>query len=296
MNLEKCFICPHRCGADRTESSGICGCNDKIKLAKVCLHKWEEPCICSGNGAGAVFFSGCNLKCCYCQNYALSHENFGKEVSVEKLADIFLNLQQKGACCIDLVTPTPFSYHIIKALDLVKNKLEIPVVYNCGGYELPETIKNLKGYIDIYLTDFKYYDNQYSLKYSGISDYFEYCSASLKEMISQTGKPFFDENNNMKKGTIIRHLALPNLRHDSIRLLEWISENLPKDSFLISLMSQYTPIEQIKQKYPEINRRITKMEYNSIIKKAAELDLKGFSQEKSSADSVYIPDFDFSGF
>lgn len=296
MNIRKCNICPRKCNADRTENFGLCGCNDKIKLAKVCLHKWEEPCICGGNGAGAVFFSGCNLKCCYCQNYRISHENFGKEISVERLSEIFLDLQEKGACNIDLVTPTPYVYHIIKALDIVKDKLKIPVVYNCGGYELPETIKLLDGFIDIYLPDFKYYDNSYALKYSGVKNYFEYASESLKEMISQTGKLKYSDSGIMKKGTIIRHLALPNLRHDSIRLMEWISENLPNDCFLISLMSQYTPIPEIKEKYPEINRRITKMEYNSILNRISELGLEGFSQEKSSAVSDYTPDFDLSGF
>lgn len=296
MNLKKCRICPRKCGADRTKNFGLCGCNDKIKLARVCLHKWEEPCICGGNGAGAVFFSGCNLKCCYCQNYRISHENFGKEISVERLSEIFLDLQEKGACNIDLVTPTPYTYHIKEALKLIKNKLEIPVIYNCGGYELPETIKLLDGFIDIYLPDFKYYDNSYALKYSGVKNYFEYASESLKEMISQTGKLKYDNSGIMQKGTIIRHLTLPNLRHDSIKLMEWISENLPNDCFLISLMSQYTPILEIKEKYPEINRRITKMEYNSILNKISELGLEGFSQEKSSAVSDYTPDFDLSGF
>lgn len=295
MNIKKCQICPRKCNADRTAGTGICGCNDKIKVAKACLHKWEEPCICGKNGAGAVFFSGCNLKCCYCQNYILSHENFGREISDERLSKIFLELQEKGACNIDLVTPTPYVYDIIKALDRIKNRLDIPIVYNCGGYERPETIKMLNGYIDIYLPDFKYYDNSYALKYSGIPDYFENASESIKEMISQTGKIIIDDDNIMQKGTIIRHLALPKLRHDSIKLMEWISENLPKDSFLISLMSQYTPFPHIKEKFPELDRRITKMEYNSILKKVSELGLEGYCQDKSSAKSDYTPDFDLEG-
>ncbi len=296
MNLKNCKICPRKCGADRTENKGVCRCDDKIKLAKVCLHKWEEPCICGKNGAGAIFFSGCNLMCCYCQNFRISHENFGKEISVKRLSEIFLGLQEKGACCIDLVTPTPYVYHIIKALEFTKNKLEIPVVYNCGGYELPETIKLLKGYIDIYLPDFKYYDNKYALKYSGAGNYFECVSESLKEMISQTGKIIYNNSGIMQRGTIIRHLAIPGLRHDSIKIIEWLAENFPKDSFLISLMSQYTPIPEIKEKYPELNRRITKMEYNSILKKISEFGLDGFSQDKSSAVPDYTPDFDLSGF
>jgi len=295
MNIRKCTICPRKCGADRTRISGICGCNDKIKLAKAYLHKWEEPCICGENGAGTVFFSGCNLKCCYCQNYRISNENFGKEISVERLSEIFLNLQEKGACCIDLVTPTPYALHIIKAIDMVKSKLEIPIVYNCGGYELPEVIKLLDGYIDIYLPDFKYFNNKYALRYSGTENYFEYASESIKEMISQTGKIIYDDKGIMKKGTIIRHLALPGLRHDSIRLMEWLAENLPVDSFLISLMSQYTPVPGIKEKFPEIDRHITKMEYNSILKKISGLGLEGFSQDKSSAVPDYTPDFDLSG-
>lgn len=292
--LKKCEICPRKCGADRTEHKGLCGGNDKVIISKAYLHKWEEPCICGKSGAGAVFFSGCNLKCCYCQNYKISHEHIGKEISVKRLSEIFLELQEKGACNIDLVTPTPFAYHIIKALDLVKHKLNIPVVYNCGGYELPETIKALDGYIDVYLPDFKYYDNKYALKYSGIPDYFEYVSASLKEMASQHKKLIFN-NDILQEGMIIRHLAIPNLRHDSINIIKWISENLPEESFLISLMSQFTPNENVKANYPELNRRITKMEYNSILKKASELNMNGFSQDKSSAISDYTPDFDLSG-
>lgn len=295
MNLTKCLLCPRKCAANRTKNTGVCGCTDKIKIAKACLHQWEEPCICGGNGAGTVFFSGCNLKCCYCQNFKLSHENYGTEISEKRLSEIFLELQEKGACNIDLVTPTPFVYNIIKALDLVKHKLKIPVVCNCGGYELPETIKLLDGYIDIYLPDFKYYDDKYALRYSGINDYFEYASESIKEMTHQTGKLVFNDNNIMLKGTIIRHLVLPNLRHDSINLMHWISDNLDPETFLISLMSQFTANENVMKNYPELNRHITKMEYNSILKKISELGLNGFCQDKSSAVPDYIPDFDLSG-
>lgn len=293
--MSECSLCPRNCRIDHSKTVGLCGCTDKITASKAYLHKWEEPCICTGNGAGAIFFSGCNLKCCYCQNFEISHKNKGKSISVERLANIFLELQEKGACNIDLVTPTPFVPQIINALDLTKHKLNIPIVYNCGGYELPDTIKLLDGYIDIYLPDFKYFSNDFALKYSKAPYYFEYASESIKEMIRQTGKLIFNEDNStLLKGTIIRHLVIPNLRHDSIKLMEWISENLPTDHFLISLMSQYTPNGQLKD-YPEINRKITKMEYNSVLKRAEELGLNGFSQDKSSADSSYTPDFDLVG-
>ncbi|MBQ7008400.1 MAG: radical SAM protein [Ruminococcus sp.] len=294
MNNISCLCCPRKCRTDRNINKGFCGFTNEIYASKAVLHKWEENCICGGNGAGAVFFSGCNLKCVYCQNYSISTDNYGKPVTIERLADIFLELQNEGASNIDLVTPTHFVYEIIKALDLVKHKLNIPVIYNCGGYELLSVIRDLNGYIDIYLPDLKYYDNSVALKYSGVSDYFEFASAAVLEMIKQTGKPQFD-GEMLKKGTIIRHLVIPTLRKDSIKIMEWINENIPADSFLISLMSQYTPNENVRKNYTEINRLITKMEYYSVVNKAVDYGFKGYMQDKTSAKSDYTPIFDLSG-
>ena len=292
--MNECKCCPRKCKVNRDDEIGFCGFKNEIYASKAVLHQWEENCICGGNGAGAVFFTGCNLKCVYCQNYSISKENYGKKITVNQLADIFLRLQDEGAANIDLVTPTHFVYEIIKALDIVKHKLKIPVVYNCGGYELTSVINDLNGYIDIYLPDLKYFDNEISLKYSGVSNYFEVASNAVKQMTSQLGKLQFD-GDILKKGTIIRHLVLPGQRKDSIKIMEWISENISKDTFLISLMSQYTPNENVKNNYSELNRRITKMEYYSVVDKAADLDFKGFMQDKSSAKSDYIPNFDLSG-
>lgn len=294
MNVKNCKCCPRECNTDRIFSRGFCGFENNIYASKAFLHKWEEDCICSGKGAGAVFFTGCNLKCVYCQNYSISSDNFGKAITVNQLADIILRLQDEGASNIDLVTPTHFVYEIIKALDLVKHKLDIPVIYNCGGYELVSVINDLNGYIDIYLPDIKYYDDSVALKYSGVNNYFKFASKALCEMIKQTGKPQFN-GNTLKKGTIIRHLVLPNLRKDSIKIMEWISENISSDSFLISLMSQYTPNENVKKNFPELNRLITKMEYYSVVNKAVDLGFKGFMQDKSSAKADYTPIFDLSG-
>lgn len=292
MNV--CNCCPRKCKVNRESETGFCGFKNEIYASKAVLHKWEENCICGGNGAGAVFFTGCNLKCVYCQNYNISKENFGKKISVEQLADVFLRLQDEGAANIDLVTPTHFVYEIIKALDMIKHKLSIPVVYNCGGYELTSVIKDLNGYIDIYLPDFKYFDNSVAQKYSGVNNYFEIASNAIKEMTSQLGKLQFD-GDIMLRGTIIRHLVLPGQRKDSIKIMDWLSENISTENFLISLMSQYIPNNFVKNNYPELNRRITKMEYNSVVNKAADLGFKGFMQEKSSAAAEYIPNFNLSG-
>ena len=290
-----CMLCPRMCGADRFSSVGSCGMGAEIKAAKACLHQWEEPCISYKNGAGTVFFSGCNLHCCFCQNNDISNNFSGQEISVERLADIFLELQEKGADNIDLVTATHYIPSVIKALDMVKAKLDIPVVFNCGGYERPETIKMLEGYVDIYLPDLKYFSPEISEKYSGAADYFEFASASIKEMIRQVGKLKYNENGGLEKGTVIRHLVLPSCRHDSMKIMEWTAENTSPENVLVSIMNQYTPFEHIPEKFPELRRKVTKMEYNSVVKYACSLGIQGFTQENSSASEKYVPDFDFSG-
>lgn len=294
MNYE-CKLCPRECGADRTKEKGFCGAGDKAVVARASLHKWEEPCVSYKNGAGTVFFSGCNLHCCFCQNNKISNELFGKEISDEELGDIFLRLQDMGADNIDLVTPTHFVPNIINALDMVKSKLSVPVVYNCGGYESVKTIDILNGYIDIYLPDMKYFSSEISAKYSNAPDYFEKSSEAVLEMIKQTGELKFNDEGGLLKGTVIRHMVLPSHRHDSMEIIRWIAENTSPKNVLVSIMNQYTPFEFISDEYPELKRRVTKMEYNSVVNLAAELGINGFTQQKSSASQEYVPDFDLSG-
>ncbi len=269
--------------------------SDEIYAAKAYLHKWEEPCISYKNGAGTVFFSGCSLRCVYCQNHVISNEGSGISISSDNLGDIFLSLQDKGADNIELVTPTHFVPQIIDALDRVRHRLHIPVIYNSGGYEKVSTIDMLNGYIDVYLPDIKYFSPEVSMRYSSAADYFEYASEAVSAMINQVGKPVYNSDGGLVKGTIIRHLVLPSHRHDSIRIMEWIAENLPLDHILVSIMNQYTPFDFISDNFPELKRRLTKMEYNSVVKRASELGINGFTQERSSASAAYVPDFDFSG-
>lgn len=293
MDIHNCRLCPRECGADRYTDTGFCGCGANIRAAKAYLHMWEEPCISGTRGSGTVFFSGCNLKCCFCQNYRISHENHGKNITESRLAEIFLELQRRGAHNINLVSPTPYVLQIISALDMCRGKLNIPIIYNTGGYEKVETIKLLGGYVDVYLPDFKYFDNALGKKYSGADNYFETVTAALKEMYRQTGSCCI-EDGIIRRGTVIRHLALPSHRDDSVRILKWIAENLPRDGVLVSLMSQYTPFYKSAE-HKEISRRISTFEYNYVLDKAVSLGLKGFMQERSSAKEEYTPDFDLSG-
>ncbi|MBQ8181913.1 MAG: radical SAM protein [Ruminococcus sp.] len=293
--LKNCRLCPRRCDIDRYEKSGYCGTGAEILGAKACLHQWEEPCISYKNGAGTVFFSGCGLHCCFCQNNSISSDIKGKSITVNQLGDIFLRLRDSGADSIELVTPTHFAPQIVSALDMVKNQLGIPVIWNSGGYELPETIELLNGYIDVYLPDIKYYSPQVSAKYSNAPDYFEYASEAVLRMTEQVGKLTYNSEGGLVRGTIIRHLVLPSHRHDSMKILDWIAENISPENALLSLMSQYTPFEHVPENCPELRRRVTKMEYNSVVRHADELGLKGFMQEKTSASAEYVPDFDFSG-
>lgn len=291
----ECNVCPRECGVDRRKQIGFCQCGDQMKVARAALHFWEEPCISGSRGSGTVFFSGCTLRCCFCQNYKISNEGFGKEVTYERLAEIFLELQEKGAHNINLVSATHHLTGLLKALDLVKLKLQIPVVYNCGGYEKVETIKALKGYVDVYLPDFKYYSNELALKYSKAKDYFEVASAAIKEMIAQTDGLVFDDEGILQKGVIVRHLVLPGAIRDSFAILKWMRENLPIDKYLLSLMSQFTPISACTQ-FQELNRRITTLEYKSVVQEAIRLGFAdGFMQERSSAKEEYTPPFDLEG-
>ena len=235
------------------------------------------------------------MKCCFCQNYEISSEGFGKFISVERLAEVFLELQNKGAHNINLVTASQYLFQVQKALDIVKHKLHIPVVYNCGGYEKVETIQALKGYVDIFLPDFKYYDSKLSENYSGAYNYFEVASKAILEMVSQNNGIVFDDNGILQKGVLIRHLVMPGARKDSFIILKWLKENLPQEKFLLSLMSQYTPTYKSFE-HKEINRKITTLEYESVVEEAVNLGLiNGFMQDKSSAENEYTPPFNLEG-
>lgn len=292
---KNCSLCPRECHADRRVRKGFCQCGDQVKAARAALHFWEEPCISGTRGSGAVFFSGCTLRCCFCQNHQISWDVYGQEISIAALADIFLRLQDQGAHNINLVTGTQFVPSILSALDLVRDKLHIPVVYNCGGYEKPETLELLKDYIDIYLPDLKYLSPEKSLRYSKAEDYFSVASQAVSLMIQQKGKPVFDQDGILQKGVIIRHMVLPGSYKDSLSLLSWMKETLPEKSFLLSLLSQYTPFHQ-SASYPEINRRLTTYEYTMVLEKAIALGLTdGYMQEKSSAKEEYTPSFHLEG-
>ena len=298
---QSCRLCPRMCGIDRSRVTGFCGCGDTLRAARAALHQWEEPCLSGAEGqpggSGTVFFSGCTLRCLFCQNYRISSENFGKELTPDQLAAVFLDLQAQGAHNLNLVTATQYLPDILEALDQVKDRLHIPVVYNCGGYERLETVKALAPYVDIWLPDFKYYDNRLAQRYSRAADYFETAAAAIRQMIDQTGAPVYQSVSPglLAKGVIIRHMVLPGQRRDSVALLEWISGNLPRGRYMISLMSQYTPYIQ-NQEFPELNRRITSYEYDKVVDAAIRLGLtQGFMQEKSSAREEYTPPFDLEG-
>ena len=288
-----CNLCPRKCNINRNQEVSFCKQKNEIKVARAALHFWEEPCISGKSGSGTVFFSGCSLKCCYCQNFSISHENYGKEISVSRLSEIFLKLQEDGAVNINLVTPTHFVMKIIESLDLCKGKLKIPVVYNSGGYENVSTVKLLKDYVDIYLVDLKYFDDNLALKYSDAENYFTHATMAIREMLSQKTLTF--DGDILSKGVIIRHLVLPSHRKDSIKIIEFLKETYGTESYILSLMSQYTPNGQL-EKFPEINRNITTFEYNSVLETAINAGFKfGYMQNKSSAENKYTPPFDLSG-
>ena len=287
----KCMLCPHMCGAERDKQTGWCGAGNKIKIARAALHYWEEPCISGKNGSGAVFFSHCTMKCIFCQNYSISSDNTGVEITNEELTDFFLRLQSQGAENINLVTPTHYLHDIIKSLDAAKAKgLTIPIVYNTGGYERVETIKMLKGYIDVYLPDMKYYSDKYSVRYSNAKDYFKYASGAIEEMFAQTGRPVFDERGIMQKGVIVRHMLLPHRLFEAKKIVDYLYTKYGDDIF-ISLMSQYTPFGNISN-YPELSEKIKPEYYQSLIDYAEYLGItNAFIQDTQSGNERYIPDF-----
>lgn len=262
--LKKCTVCPHNCKVNRIDGKvGKCRANDKVKIALASLHFFEEPCISGTKGSGTVFFSNCNLSCKFCQNYEISALGKGKEISIEELANTFLELQEKGANNINLVTPTIYAYQIIEAIKIAKEKgLEIPIVYNSNGYESVDTLKNLKGYIDVFLPDLKYYYDDIALKYSGIKNYFSIATDAIQEMYRQVGSPKLNENGIIQKGLIIRHLVLPNNIDNSKKVLEWIKENIDSNVY-VSIMAQYFPCYKAKE-IEELKRKLTREEYEEI--------------------------------
>lgn len=288
ISYHNCKLCPRECGVDRANGElGFCGMGATLKLGKAMLHFGEEPVITGKNGAGAVFFSGCTLQCSYCQNYDISSAGKGKET--EKLREIFENLIQAGAHCIDLVTPTQFLPSMIPAL---KPKLSVPVVYNCGGYEKVETLRALEGLIDVYMPDLKYAENELAELYSNAPGYFEIACKAIMEMYRQTG-PVVIENGILKRGVLIRHLVLPGQLENTLKVIEWVSDHFPKNSILFSLMSQYVPMNGVK---PPLNRKITEQEYDGAISWLEFCGLEnGYTQEYSSATTELLPEFNYSG-
>lgn len=286
-----CDICPRKCNIDRSKAVGFCGMTNTVKLAKADVFMWEEPCISGTNGSGAVFFSGCNLRCCFCQNFQISNQNFGKEISTKRLAQIFKELAEKDVHNINLVSPSHFVNQIIEALKIYKPN--IPIVYNSNGYESVETIKKLKNYVDIYLVDLKFCSSELSQRYCKANNYFEVATAAIKEMISQKPKVIV-QNGIMKQGVIIRHLVMPNQTADSLKILQWIADNA-KENCLVSLMCQYTPYFNAKN-FPEINRKLKPIEYKIVLTRANELGLtNGYAQDMSSATEDFIPLWDLKG-
>ena len=291
--LIECNVCPHKCKVNRLEGkSGRCKCNDKIKIALVSTHMYEEPCISGTNGSGTIFFSNCNLSCKFCQNYEISQLGKGHEITIEELASIMVKQQEAGVHNINLVTPTMYVYQIIEAIKIArKNGLNIPIIYNSNGYENVETIKALKGYIDVYLPDLKYYSNEIAVKYSKAPNYFEIASKAILEMINQVGEPIFDEDGMIKKGVMIRHLVLPNHIQNSKNVLKWIKENIPEEIY-IDVMAQYFPTYKAKED-ELINRKLTKREYKEIENYFYLLDFKnGYMQELGEHEEEYVPKWD----
>lgn len=294
--LSDCTLCPRNCHADRFHGKrGFCGIGGEIRAARAALHMWEEPCISGKKGSGAVFFTGCGLRCCFCQNRDIAIGDSGKEISVSRLTDIFLELEEKGAANINLVTGAHDVPWIVMALDDARLKgMSLPVVYNSSGYEQVETLRLLEGYVDIYLPDMKYLEKDLAMNFSHASDYPETAAKAIEEMVRQTGPCRFDDNGYIKKGTIVRHLILPGHTRNSIKVLEYLYQKYGNEIF-VSIMNQYTPVRH-SEKYPELNRKVTKREYEKVLGAALNLGItNGFFQEGETASESFIPAFDYEG-
>lgn len=295
FSMESCKLCAFNCDVNRVDKLGVCRCTPNVKVALASIHMWEEPCISGTQGSGTVFFSGCNFSCVFCQNAKISHENFGKEISDERLAEIFLELQNKNVHNINLVSPTPYVNNIINAIKIAKNKgLHIPIVYNTNSYENIETLKLLDGYIDVYLPDLKYFDDETAIRYSKAPHYFEVATEAIKEMVRQVGAPVFDDDGIIKKGVIVRHLVLPAHLTETKKILEWIKLDLPKDIY-VSVMAQYFPTYKAKtDDYKEIGRKLSKREYDLVCNMLDDIE-NGYIQDLEDFEEEYVPNFDLSG-
>ena len=295
LDITNCNLCPRRCGVNRTQRAGFCGARDLVRIALVSLHRWEEPCLVGERGARTVFFSYCNLRCAYCQNHEISHGGKGVDVGIERLAEIFLEQQARGAATLDLVTPTHYVPQIIAALDMAREQgFDLPVVYNSSGYETVETIEALRGYVDIFLPDLKYMRAESGGAYSAAADYFSHASAAIKKMVELTGPVEFSADGQMKKGVLVRHMVLPGHRHESMELMKWLWENFGR-TIQVSLMNQYTPMYKAAE-HKKINRRLTTFEYESVVDYVLDLGMENvYVQERRSASEEYVPDFNGAG-
>ena len=294
--LAACHLCPRSCGANRLrDERGFCDAGRYARIGLVSLHPWEEPCLTGEKGAGTVFFSGCNMRCAFCQNHEISRENFGISVTEERLAEIFLEQEAHGAATLDLVTPTHFAPQIAAALHLAKAQgLSIPVVYNSSAYERTDTISSLAGLVEIFLPDLKYMDEDTALRCSAAPDYFRTASAAIRCMHEIAGRPVFDAKGRMKRGVLVRHLVLPGRRKESIRILDWLWQNF-SDTIYISIMNQYTPMGNLSN-IPELNRRLTTFEYESVVDHARSLGIENcYIQQGGAVSASFIPHFDGRG-
>lgn len=290
INLARCNVCPHECNSNRDKGQmGRCKATDKVRIALYSIHNFEEPCVSGKSGSGTVFFSNCNLNCIYCQNYEISQQGRGKEITVEELAGIFLLQQEKGVENINLVTPTSYVLQIITAIQIAKQKgLVIPILYNTNAYEKVETLRLLEGYIDIYLPDFKYADNSLGIHYSKINNYFEIATKAIQEMVRQVGEPELNQEGVIQKGVMVRHLVLPNHIENSKKVLKWLRENLPKKIY-VSVMAQYFPTYQAKN-VENLNRKLTKEEWKEIESYIEKLGIEnGYIQELGEHEEEYVP-------
>ena len=290
--MSNCTACPRRCGIDRDTHKGYCGQSNAFRIARADLHMWEEPCISGTRGSGTVFFSGCNLGCVFCQNFRVSHRGQGIEISADGLIQKMLELQARGAHNINLVTPTHYARQLVPVLKEVKPQLQIPIAYNTGGYETPETLEMLAPYVDIWMPDFKFGSAQLAADYAGASDYPEAAARAIAKMYEIAGAAQFDAQGMMTRGVLVRHLVLPGCRKDSIAVLDRLATIVPVQDIRLSLMSQYTPEFATDAPFANLHRRVTSFEYDFVMAHAEKLGFVGYMQQRASATAKYTPDFE----
>ena len=292
--MKPCELCPRRCRVDRVKKLGFCGAGENLRVALVSLHEWEEPCLVGERGAGTIFFSHCNLRCVYCQNFAISHEGLGAEISIERLAEIFIEQQERDAANIELVTPTHYADKICLAIDLAKARgLTLPIIWNSNAYETLETLETLRGRVNVFLPDLKYFDDTAAKTFSNAPNYFAVASVAIKKMFELVGSALL-EGGQMIRGVLVRHLVLPNHRRDAIKIVDWLYSTFG-DEIFISLMNQYTPLYRADE-FKKISRTLTTFEYDSVVEHAVQLGIKNcFVQRGKTADKSFIPNFNLNG-